>query len=79
MRGVRRTVAFGHLLQIAVVRGNAHTAAKGQHLAYNASGTVINLFHSGNRSAEHTGMTNHIRICKVQDNRIKFILIQLCQ
>ena len=24
-------------------------------------------------------MANHIRICKVQDNRIKFILIQLCQ
>ena len=32
MRGVRRTVAFGHLLQIAVIRGNAHAAAQGQHL-----------------------------------------------
>ena len=71
----RLAVCLEHLVSVAVVSGDQCAAAVRLEGFQNAANTGINCLNSLNCCRNHTGVTNHIAVCEVEDDDI--VLVRL--
>ena len=70
VRGVRRTIGIPHLLAISMIGRDQTGAAQRQDCRDDARDTFIDRFHRLDAGRDHAGMSDHVRIGKVQDDQV---------
>ena len=59
-----------HLLAVSVIRADKQYTVRLLYSLNSGSHALIHGLYRGNGCRDHTGMANHIRVCKVDDDHI---------
>ncbi|MNW64342.1 hypothetical protein D3C74_426210 [compost metagenome] len=60
-----------------MIRSDQYNAAFGKYCIHNTTHALICYFNRFDGRLQHAGVSNHVRVSEVQDNRIVFICFNL--
>ncbi|MNP33336.1 hypothetical protein D3C76_1265700 [compost metagenome] len=73
----RTSLLIEHHIRVTMIRSDQYNAAFGKYCIHNTAHALICYLNRFDGRLQHTGVSNHVRVSKVQNDGVMFVCFDL--